>query len=67
MSSKYSVCYLCDDVVYLFKKQFANTSSSAAAFYRQRMAVIKNGYVLCPRCHSSLNNSTVCSPKKTER
>lgn len=54
MNTRYATCYVCDELVYLFKKTFSNMSPSAAAFYQRRMAIVKNGIVLCPRCSSEL-------------
>nr|AFN21287.1 hypothetical protein Bmnpvguangxigp035 [Bombyx mori nucleopolyhedrovirus] len=54
MNTRYATCYVCDELVYLFKKTFSNMSPSAAAFYQQRMAIVKNGIVLCVRCSSKL-------------
>ena len=54
-NAQYANCYLCDEIVYLFKKQFANTSVTAAALYRKRMAIVRAGVVLCQRCNSELN------------
>lgn len=55
MNAQYATCYLCDELVYLFKKQFARTSASAAALYRKRMAIVRCGVVLCQRCSSALH------------
>ncbi|BBU37586.1 hypothetical protein [Choristoneura diversana nucleopolyhedrovirus] len=57
MNTQYATCFLCDDIVYLFKKQFARTSASAAALYRKRMAIVRGGVVLCQRCNSSFNGN----------
>ncbi|AGR57141.1 hypothetical protein [Choristoneura rosaceana nucleopolyhedrovirus] len=57
MNTQYATCYLCDDIVYLFKKQFERTSPSATALYRKRMAIVRGGVVLCQRCNSELNGS----------
>ncbi|QCF61148.1 ac43 [Troides aeacus nucleopolyhedrovirus] len=54
MNTRYATCYVCDELVYLFKKTFSNMSTSAAAFYQRRMAIVKNGIVLCSRCLSEL-------------
>lgn len=54
MNAQYATCYLCDDIVYLFKKQFPRTSA-AAAVYRRRMAIVRAGLVLCRRCNSALH------------
>ncbi|QDL57056.1 hypothetical protein QKQ66_gp113 [Dione juno nucleopolyhedrovirus] len=59
MNAQYATCYLCDKIVYLFKKQFARTSASAAALYRQRMAIVRGGVVLCKRCDSTLHGGSV--------
>nr|ALR71021.1 hypothetical protein AGNV_116 [Anticarsia gemmatalis multiple nucleopolyhedrovirus] len=54
-NAQYANCYLCEEIVYLFKKQFANTSATAAALYRKRMAIVRGGFVLCQRCNVELN------------
>ncbi|AAT37779.1 unknown [Choristoneura fumiferana multiple nucleopolyhedrovirus] len=48
MNAQYATCYLCDEIVYLFKKQFVRTSTSAAALYRKRMAIVRGGVVIVP-------------------
>ncbi|ABL75983.1 Mv-ORF31 peptide [Maruca vitrata nucleopolyhedrovirus] len=53
MNTRYATCYICDELVYLFKKTFSSMSPSAAAFYQRHMAIVKNGIVLCPRCSSN--------------
>ncbi|ABF50339.1 unknown [Antheraea pernyi nucleopolyhedrovirus] len=63
MNAQYATCFLCDDVVYLFKRHFPNTSRAAAAMYRRRTAIVRGGVVLCPRCNSTLNGSDKrCAP-----
>ncbi|ANF29743.1 ORF-95 [Catopsilia pomona nucleopolyhedrovirus] len=57
MNNKYANCYLCDEIVYLYKKQFSNLSAAANAFYRQHMAIIRNGFVICSRCNCALNKN----------
>nr|AFS51985.1 DekiORF108 [Dendrolimus kikuchii nucleopolyhedrovirus] len=55
-NSKYAACYLCEEVVYLYKKVLANASTSASTeFYRRHMAIVRRGFVLCPRCHRELS------------
>ncbi|AGR56994.1 hypothetical protein [Choristoneura occidentalis alphabaculovirus] len=55
MNAQYATCYLCDEIVYLFKRQFVRTSTSAAALYRKRMAIVRGGVVLCQRCNSDFD------------
>ncbi|AOT85565.1 cyun107 [Cyclophragma undans nucleopolyhedrovirus] len=64
-SRKYAVCYLCEEIVYLYNKKLHenaftsdNAAAAAAAFYRRHMAIVRSGFVLCPRCHLELNNKT---------
>jgi hypothetical protein len=54
-NAQYANCYLCEKIVYLFKKQFVNTSATAAALYHKRLAIVRGGVVLCKRCNSELN------------
>nr|UIX56232.1 HycuOrf-107 hypothetical protein [Hyphantria cunea nucleopolyhedrovirus]UIX56378.1 HycuOrf-107 hypothetical protein [Hyphantria cunea nucleopolyhedrovirus] len=55
MNAQYATCYLCDELVYLYKRQFTHTSILATALYRKRMAIVRGGVVLCQRCNSTLN------------
>ncbi|UZE89776.1 hypothetical protein [Parapoynx stagnalis nucleopolyhedrovirus] len=55
MNNKYATCYLCDAIVYLFKKEL-KTSALSNEFYKRHMAVIRNGFILCTRCNLQLEN-----------
>ncbi|AAK85604.1 hypothetical protein [Epiphyas postvittana nucleopolyhedrovirus] len=55
MNAHYANCYLCNILVYLFKKQFAKTSAVAASFYRKHMAIVRGGVVLCQRCNAEFD------------
>ncbi|USC25895.1 hypothetical protein [Palpita vitrealis nucleopolyhedrovirus] len=63
--NRYATCYICDELVYLFKVQCNNTLITLSSmFYQRRFAIVKNGIVLCRRCASYLK---IISPNYERR
>lgn len=49
----HATCYLCDEIVYLFKKECKNPSTNS--FYKRHLAVVRSGFILCGSCNSDLD------------
>ncbi|AKN81066.1 hypothetical protein [Lonomia obliqua multiple nucleopolyhedrovirus] len=58
-TNKYASCYICSEIVYLYKKRSINSTFSSNIFYKRRMAIVKNGFVLCSRCYTELFNKPI--------
>ncbi|ACO53477.1 unknown [Euproctis pseudoconspersa nucleopolyhedrovirus] len=51
MKNKYVLCCLCDEIVYLYKK---DTKKTSELFFRKHRAVSKNSKTFCLNCYKQL-------------
>ncbi|ACI28833.1 agip132 [Agrotis ipsilon multiple nucleopolyhedrovirus] len=51
ISNKYANCYLCEEIVYLYKK-YSNKSSDD--FFNRYRAVVKQNTIFCVICYKNI-------------
>ncbi|AYN45062.1 se102 [Alphabaculovirus alterspexiguae] len=49
--NKYTTCYLCEEIVYLYKAYSNNCSDN---FFNNHRAITKQNFILCPPCYRTL-------------